>query len=355
MDDCYKIPPKPNEFELSLFGPGKGECVVLHLGTGTWFVIDSYVDRNSGRPIAEKYLNDIGVDPNQISGLLVSHWHDDHVGGASMLARRAAKASVFVPVSLNDAETLRMLAADKKYEFRATSRIGEFRQLCECAKDRLRHVVVDRTVCETEMCTMRALSPSDEEVTKSLERLAKQLPPPGSPLLPFRGGNPNDASIVLLVNAGLLHLVLGSDLLQVNSAAAGWNAVVSNPAMKDVMAAITKVPHHGSKSSYSQVYWSKHSTPDGFAAIAPYRGGNVVLPRKADTKRLASLGKRVLVTQIPDGKVPRRRNAGAEKELEAICRNRRVLIGENGQIRFRWTRNARSVAVELFAGAYEAT
>ena len=37
-------PPRTDELEVSLFGPGVGECVIVHLGAGEWMVVDSCLD-----------------------------------------------------------------------------------------------------------------------------------------------------------------------------------------------------------------------------------------------------------------------------------------------------------------------
>lgn len=34
-------PPVADELEVSVFGPGVGESVVVHLGHGDWMVVDS--------------------------------------------------------------------------------------------------------------------------------------------------------------------------------------------------------------------------------------------------------------------------------------------------------------------------
>ncbi|PXF57856.1 MAG: hypothetical protein C4B58_08625 [Deltaproteobacteria bacterium] len=39
--------PSPDELEISLFGPGRGECVVAHLGNNDWLVVDSCLDNTS--------------------------------------------------------------------------------------------------------------------------------------------------------------------------------------------------------------------------------------------------------------------------------------------------------------------
>ena len=52
MPDIKVDPPSPDELEISLFGPGRGECVVVHLGNNDWLVVDSCLDNTSSQPVA---------------------------------------------------------------------------------------------------------------------------------------------------------------------------------------------------------------------------------------------------------------------------------------------------------------
>lgn len=49
------VAPNPNEFELTLLGPGYGECVEIHHGHGEWIVVDSCVD-HAGDAAALSYV-----------------------------------------------------------------------------------------------------------------------------------------------------------------------------------------------------------------------------------------------------------------------------------------------------------
>ena len=53
--------PAPDSIDISIFGPGIGECCVFHIGDGKWFVVDSCTD-TSGSPVALTYLQQLGVD-----------------------------------------------------------------------------------------------------------------------------------------------------------------------------------------------------------------------------------------------------------------------------------------------------
>jgi len=54
--------PGPDVIEVSIFGPGKGESVLVHLGQGEWIVVDSCVNQRTREVPALTYLDRIGVD-----------------------------------------------------------------------------------------------------------------------------------------------------------------------------------------------------------------------------------------------------------------------------------------------------
>ena len=54
-----------SEIEVSLFGPGYGECLVLHLGDNTEiYIVDSCIHpHNRRQPVALAYLHHMHIDP----------------------------------------------------------------------------------------------------------------------------------------------------------------------------------------------------------------------------------------------------------------------------------------------------
>src|SRR5882724_10511700 len=85
--------PPSDEVEVSLIGPGYGECVVLHLGGGEWVIVDSCLNPITKKPAAEEYLELLGIDPEVAVKLIVStHWHDDHVRGLASIYSRCTRA-----------------------------------------------------------------------------------------------------------------------------------------------------------------------------------------------------------------------------------------------------------------------
>lgn len=100
--------PDPDEAEISLFGPGYGECVVVHLGGGKWLINDSCLDETKRHPIALRYLAELGVDVGtQVAMVVASHWHDDHVRGLGAVYEACTSATFVCASALNSRESLR--------------------------------------------------------------------------------------------------------------------------------------------------------------------------------------------------------------------------------------------------------
>ena len=53
---------KDDELEISIFGPGYGEAIALHLGFGKWVLVDSCLEPKSGKPAQLQYLESLGID-----------------------------------------------------------------------------------------------------------------------------------------------------------------------------------------------------------------------------------------------------------------------------------------------------
>src|SRR5437868_1391293 len=109
LNQNQKTPPPVDEIEVSVFGPGLGECILIHIGGGRWIIVDSCVDRNKKRAVSLAYLDEIGVDPVNVDLILITHWHDDHVAKIEDIVAACSNAEFWCSSALRSVEFLQLL------------------------------------------------------------------------------------------------------------------------------------------------------------------------------------------------------------------------------------------------------
>lgn len=106
-----RIRPQQHEVEVSVFGTGFGESIVVHLGLDRWVVVDSCRNPNSKKPVALEYLGEMGVDvPESLLLVVATHWDDDHIGGLAEVFAFAKNAVFACPATVNEDEFKHILA-----------------------------------------------------------------------------------------------------------------------------------------------------------------------------------------------------------------------------------------------------
>ena len=126
--------PAVDEFEISIFGPGIGECILMHLGNGEWFVIDSCRLPGSKSSAALEYLDALGIEPaSAIKRILAPHWHDDHVKGMSEIVRRCPNALFAMSAALESDQFNQLVFEIEEHNklVAATSTASEFAEILE--------------------------------------------------------------------------------------------------------------------------------------------------------------------------------------------------------------------------------
>jgi hypothetical protein len=275
--DRSVAPPAPGEFEVSLFGPGVGECAVVHVGDGEWIVVDSCVERSTGRPIAVDYLQRLGFDlKTAIKALVVTHWHDDHVRGISQLLEAAPAASVYCSAALNKTEFRRAVIAgslggDNESGVSEFDKVFSILQLR--SKER-KESISPKYAQEGTLIYRRpklavevlALSPSPATMTLAMHNIATLLPDlvslqpqSGRPRPRAVAMEPNKAAVVIAVQAGACHALLGADLESSPATNVGWQGVMAAECRPVTKAKLFKVPHHGGASADEPVVWRRCS------------------------------------------------------------------------------------------------
>lgn len=271
-------PPRPDEIEVALFGPGYGECAVVHAGGGDWIVVDSF-RTPGGRPVAMKYLEELGLDPARSVRLIVAtHWHDDHMKGLGELVSRCPGADFCCASALGSREFMSVAAAWAETGLRddGIREIHTVMSHLDRADSQPVWALASRRIHRSSSCEVWSLSPGDEAYSSFLASLA-----PHSGTGPLRGVDhlkPNRLSVVLLVRIdGGVSCLFGADLER-----RGWAAVLRDGARpQDSRSSVFKVPHHGSANAQVQAVWDDLLEPEPVALLAPWRRGRGALPKEA--------------------------------------------------------------------------
>lgn len=342
------IAPAPHEFEFSVFGPGVGECIVLHLGFGDWAIIDSCRDREAGTAAPLAYLRALGVDPATAVRLVVlTHWHDDHVAGAAEVFKHCTSARLVCSAALRTPEFLQIVAAGTRTMSRAagTAEFGSILQLLrERAPSGARAASIgpDWTI-ENQLVWSRSsrpgdpgaelysLSPSPAAVSLAIREFGQLLPrADNSPKKNLVRQQPNDASVVLWARIGGNRFLLGADLEHSSNPLTGWNAIVGSSRRPTGAAEVLKVAHHGSATAEHPGIWSTLLTPDPLAIVTPYRRSG--LPSDTDIARLLGKTRKVYLTAPTRLPEPPRRDAVVERMARVVARDRRAIEGPIGHV-----------------------
>lgn len=302
----WSEPPDDDELEIALFGPGKGECVVVHMGGGEWMVMDSCIGQDR-EPAASTYLQSIGVDLAGVKLLVVSHWHDDHVGGLARLVETMPGAGLVCPGALAPDEFLQLVsAADLRPMVKATSGVHEFRRVIETLDHRNqppRFAIQDRILHRrlgSLPCVVQALSPSDASNREGFEHIRALLGEQGqAERLTVPRPERNPAAVVVWVDVAGVCILLSSDLEVSRDPRKGWTAVLSAPARPTADAEVIKVSHHGSVNGHDDEVWRSLVKPSPQAVLTPYLSGSTPLPRPTDIERITGLTPNAYLTRLP--------------------------------------------------------
>lgn len=333
--------------EISIFGPGIGECIVLHIGQGRWFVIDSCLCPKTKQPIALQYLKDIGVDAStQVVGILISHWHSDHIQGASLLLESCQNAKLFHSLALISKEALCLVSLYKKDVFADIDKdVREFSEIVQYlrkTKDRNRLVPVKsrHTFFDNRNdipVRLVAVSPSDVAVTQSIAKLAELKPKQGDSRL--RNVVPESANlnaIALHFSFGNFSALLGSDLEETGNSQTGWSAIFSDNIINELSlpsASLFKVSHHGSDTGHHDKIWTELLVKNPLSLTTPFTRCN--LPTADNIMRLQKLSSEFLITRDPRSNKRVKRDSMVERELRAIVKERKTINDKMGHIQIR--------------------
>jgi beta-lactamase superfamily II metal-dependent hydrolase len=359
--------------EVSIIGPGRGECIIVHLGNNEWFLVDSCIAARETQSVVFEYLD--SFKNNAIDGIrwiLATHWHDDHIRGLAELLARVPKAEFFCSSALNSDEFF-MLTQTANASLQSGSGVEEFGRilgLIESAapNKREKRTTSPKWVIENRVLALRpaagrpfaakvtALSPSDGTVKLAMSEIAKLIPKPGSPQSRITRRSANHSSVVLWVEVGPLRFLLGADLERTAAAGQGWTAVLQcHQGLHDAeRAGLIKIPHHGSENGDEPEVWNQMLHANPIAVITPYNTGRVKLPQETDLDRLSKRTDVLYCTAEGAGKEPPR-DAAVSRAMRQQLTSRRVIDGRAGHVRIRWSSliPGEPPKIEAFNGAFK--
>lgn len=348
----YGSPPSPDEIECTIFGPGFGEAIALHVGEAHWLIIDSCIDPRTDNPAVETYLDAIGVDPFCVKAIVASHWHDDHVRGISRVAEKYRQADFFLSGVFNENESKAFLAAYSGVL--APGQTRGTRELCSVLESRqvvaaqYRTLVFEAKINGVDV-RATAWSPTPDAHKKSVAHFAQYLPgvPNQHPIRHAPEVDENLMAVVVHVAIGDEAILLGSDLE--NSGQIGWQFIAdSSWCQARPKASAYKIAHHGSANADCESIWSALLTANPHACMTPFNRGKG-LPQPSDVARIKGKTSNGYITsnaklspQIPTNQL---------KRLETVVTNLSPLNCGFGAVRFRKKYGAPKWEPELFGQA----
>lgn len=296
--------------EISVFGPGYGECVVVHLGAGRWLIVDSCAVRKRATPAALDYLRGLGVDlSSQVDLIVATHWHDDHVRGLAEVVESCTAAEFWSSAALGNAEF--MVGPDQAPSLpsKITSGVAEFVRLKRALSARtplagVRLAAAADLLVDREGPGIRqvwALSPSAADQVRGRESIERRTDEALKLGLRVSSLGPNDSSIVLQLIADEGSVLLGADLEVYADTGRGWLAVLADGSRPLVRSSVWKVAHHGSRTGYCARVWEEMLERDAVAVIAPWELAGRRLPEASDVDRVLSHTSRAYLTSTARG------------------------------------------------------
>ena len=361
------IPPKKNEFEISIFGPGYGESILLHTGNNEWVIIDSCVNKLSGLPTPIEYLQKLQVDVAKSVKLIVAtHTHNDHMKGISKIVELCENSKFCCAAAVTDKEfrsyltlfgnnsiedlgceelykCLTILAKRKKVPGLALANRNIYKRIISLSG---LNVPID----------IHTLSPSDGACHLSKKAISVLIDEVSQNKNKRRnvGLTQNYLCIVLWVEVGEYSFLLGADLENTGCNDIGWKAIVQSNEKPDGKAVFYKISHHGSKSGDDEDIWTKLLHQNPLSALTPFYWGRHKLPTEEDIKRITLHTKNAFSSSIFKQKKVRRDSA-IEKTINETVKEFGMIQTSPGQIRIRYTpsngEKPTADIVELFDGA----
>ncbi|WP_028869746.1 ComEC/Rec2 family competence protein [Psychromonas arctica] len=332
--------------EVSLFGPGVGECVLVKLPNDKWIIVDSFIDKESGKPIALQYLKEQNLNPEEVVELIiVTHWHSDHIAGMSEVIFNCTNASVVIPSAFTKKEfTIFITSLAKDQSLGELNSAKEMKRVMFGLGEHYRNNKIPPIYASEGKCLYRddvnhinvvALSPSSHSETNSLMELNDLYNKfkVQNPRVHILKQAPNNNSIALAITVKDVSILLGGDLEEPKynpDKLYGWSAILKSKQVSKRKSVLFKVPHHGSRTGHHDEVWSE-MLQKPCSILTTYNSSS--LPRSEDIERIKGESNSVYITSPP--KIPKKllRDKRLQKDIDNFCKNLKPKESVTGHVK----------------------
>lgn len=348
----YSLPPVDlnlppfNIAEISLFGPGVGECLVIHLGLNRWFVIDSCINRETQNPIALDYLESIGVSFDAVVGVLITHFHADHIEGAYRLVVACQNAKIFMSQALAHENAMRLYDLYRKSPFNDVG--APVRELSQIVDYLIKNDAISRVelvkhkhplfVCNQLSVRLYALSPSEVAANQSSAVFASMIPSEASPRTALVAPSTENLNAVAVhFSFGESSALLGADLECHSNDLTGWKAILDNGIYKDLglsKSQFFKVAHHGSETAHHDRLWSELLEDKPSSLCTPYNRS--LLPKETDIQRIRELSSSLSITKKTLKGKAIKRDRSVESIIKSAAKSIKAVDNRIGHLQLRF-------------------
>ena len=360
--------PEENELEISIFGPGYGECVLLHTGQNNWIVVDSCVFPGDNQPAPLHYFDQMGLKYDAIKAIVATHWHDDHIKGLSNIFSSCSNAEFICSAALHNKEFLELVEIYGNCVISGDSGIKEFHEILNEMLERSqknktnytpKFAIADRHIWKnifkdksgkTVTANLYALSPGDSAIVSTKLDIIKYMPSQNKYPRPIPAITPNHASVVLWFSFNDINILLGSDLEEKDNPNKGWSVIIESKTRPDGKASLYKVAHHGSINAYHPQIWKELLTDSPIAVLTPFSKGKK-LPAIEGIKKICSRTTNAFITGNPFSKKKFIRNRVVEKTINETTGKINMMSPSYGHIRIRMKSKQEYSSIELFGSA----
>lgn len=362
--------PKHDEIEISCFGPGFGESIVIHPGNGEWIIIDSCITYNDSLPASINYLKSIKVKPEtQVRIVLATHWHDDHIKGIAETFDNCKSAIFYCSDALRTNEFRDLIVTYGSSPLLEESGVSELYKVMKILQSRDTNKnpkfasenkrIWYQSQSESPFhknLELWTLSPSDAAKLLSIRSIGNLLPKEYVKYYTKRripDPKQNDVAVVLWLAVGELHFLFGSDLENNSNEEIGWKALLNNQMRPKGKALFYKIAHHGAESSHHNNIWKDLLENKPYACLTPLQLGKNQIPTKHDVERIITLTQNAYSTASFQKSKRIKRQAAVDKTIEnATTKPLEILFSSKGHFRFRINANKPYEGkIDLFHGA----